>query len=261
MLESDCLPCAVKHVGVANIFLEEAQLRSPDDARSRVLKAYHHLSHASDIHLAEKYPELASTVRNFRKSLEACAFHGKMPCPPEGAIKQSEMIQQELLSHIKKVPCANCEVPRSNKNSGAILQLFSSKKPIIGEPQHTNNPRRKMPDWRRAGTVTGFSFLGKVLERGFVEVDKATAMQVNPPHMRPSTWLNVALGLGGLVAGSYRVASDPIDLGLMVWGAHHLTKLTDYVEEYAAPTARVRRIMPTASRFTPVGTPVARAIF
>ncbi len=113
---------------------------------------------------------------------------------------------------------------------------FSSKKPLIG----TEVSRKIARDGKLAkpfqsetvAVVTGFSFLGKVLERGFIEVDKATNMQAKPPHMRPSTWINVGLGVVGLVAGGFQAMGGPWDTGLLVWGAHHLSKAVDYTEEY-----------------------------
>lgn len=104
---ADCpegLACAVKHMGIARVFLEEAQLRSGEDAMQRVLKAYDHLSHASDVHLAKVHKELAEKVREFRKRLEACALHKNPPCPPENTIKQAEELEREIVDRIKECP-------------------------------------------------------------------------------------------------------------------------------------------------------------
>jgi hypothetical protein len=107
MTELECLECAAKHVGIARVFLEEAKLRTGDDARMRVTKAYDHLSHASDIHLPDQHKQLAEKVRDFRKKLESCALESTPPCPPESSIKGAEALQNEIIAAIKTCPtCA-----------------------------------------------------------------------------------------------------------------------------------------------------------
>lgn len=239
-----CLECAVKHVGIAQIFLEEAQLRPPDDAQQRVLKAYDHLSHSSDIHLSERYKPLASKVRDFRKTLEPCAFYGVQPCPPEKTGHEIEQLRKELRLEMKG-PCPTCltdvsDNPTGNPGTGARFKMFASKKPLSGTNTNSFNLSEKMAQVKVVTAITGFSFAGKVLERGFVEVDKALNMQAQPPHSRPSTWLNVGVGVAGLVVGGMFLGTkdSPWDLALMTLGAHHLTKVVDYVEEYV-PAGRV----------------------
>jgi hypothetical protein len=100
----ECLECAAKHVGIARVFLEEAKVRTGDDARLRVMKAYDHLSHASDVHLADAHKELAEKVRDFRKKLETCALHSSPPCPPESAIKGAEALENEIVEILKTCP-------------------------------------------------------------------------------------------------------------------------------------------------------------
>lgn len=84
--------------------------------------------------------------------------------------------------------------------------------------------------------INGGEFVAKGLERVYVEVDKYMGKAAQVPHLRPSTWLNVLTGVGTQLAAVYfRQIRPPYDLAMVAEGAHHLTKIVDYVEEYITP--------------------------
>lgn len=103
----DCISCAIKHIGIAEVFLEEAVTRPPTEARERVLKAYHHLSHAGDIHLATKHPLLAAKIRETRKKLEPCILENM--CPPPQIQSELDTFQKTLLG-LSETPCPTCKI-------------------------------------------------------------------------------------------------------------------------------------------------------
>jgi len=89
-----------------------------------------------------------------------------------------------------------------------------------------------MVNWKDVGIVYGGQHIAKGIERGFVEIDRATGREALAPHSRPSTWLNIGLGIGlPLLAVMARVKA-PWDLVLVSMGGHMTTKVWDYAEEY-----------------------------
>lgn len=88
--------------------------------------------------------------------------------------------------------------------------------------------------------INGAEFVAKGLERGFVEIDKATGREALAPHLRPSTWINIIWGTGVQLFTVMRRVRGPWDLIGVSEGAHHLTKIVDYLEEYVAPPVAAR---------------------
>lgn len=84
--------------------------------------------------------------------------------------------------------------------------------------------------------INGAEFTAKGLERVFEEIDTVMARAALKPHLRPSTWLNVGIGLATQLGAVFARVRRPWDLILVAEGAHHLTKIIDYVEEYVSPT-------------------------
>jgi len=80
--------------------------------------------------------------------------------------------------------------------------------------------------------INGAQFIAKGLERIFVAVDTYMGRSTLKPHLRASTWLNVAIGMGVQLGALYTRMSSPNDIIMVSEGAHHLTKIVDYVEEY-----------------------------
>jgi len=83
--------------------------------------------------------------------------------------------------------------------------------------------------------INGAEFIAKGLERGFEEIDVVTNRALLKPHLRPSTWLNVGMGLATQLGAVFARIRRPWDLILVAEGSHHLTKIVDYVEEYVTP--------------------------
>jgi hypothetical protein len=85
------------------------------------------------------------------------------------------------------------------------------------------------------GLVYGSQAVAKGLERLFVEIDKYMGRSALKPHLRPSTYLNVA---GGGLALPYAAdkmkVSSTTEKFADVAGGHMFNKIWDYLEEYMA---------------------------
>lgn len=95
------------------------------------------------------------------------------------------------------------------------------------------NSGDRMVTFREIGFVYVGNHGAKLAERGFVEIDKFANMALNPVETRPSTWLNIGLGIGLplLVLKTGLIRDPSLQLGLVAAGAHMSTKVEDYVEE------------------------------
>jgi len=106
-------------------------------------------------------------------------------------------------------------------------------KPIYVEASHSRDGE-KMVAWREIGVIYGGQHIAKGLERGFEEIDRMTGKLAAPVEQRPSTWLNIGLGVGLPLIAVFARIRDPWDKLLVLMGGHFSTKIWDYVEEYMA---------------------------
>lgn len=116
-----------------------------------------------------------------------------------------------------------------------------------------------MVTYREVGIIYGGQHIGKGLTRGFVEIDKAMEREALKPHLRPSTWLNLGLGVGLPLISVFAKLRDPWDDLLVLAGGFTSTKVWDYAEEYVAaspsPGGTPPGYVPVPPGYTPVPPP------
>jgi hypothetical protein len=124
-------------------------------------------------------------------------------------------------------------------------------------------------DGKHVALVTGEQFVGKGIRMGADYVDETMKSTAKPLLERPSTWINLLLGLGGVGYAYYRMgkgyASEKEEAALVVGSNILAEKLPDYVIELMAPAAtRVSRmpmgqvsarVMPVAQAVRTAGSP------
>ena len=206
-------------------------------------------------------PELArisDSVRNIRQRFVVTniPFRNEMPVSGD-IIKTLEGLQQETEQVIEKldkiaeyeqeqVPCPTCRVDLNLPETGLSATFGEAKAYKREEPLNPNKPKHRsserMVTYTEVLGIDGGEFIAKGIERGLVELDKYMGKEAEPPHWRPSTWINLLWGVGAQVGALWARVSAPWDLILVAEGAHHLTKLVDYLEEYvgAPPVAGIR---------------------
>ncbi len=114
-----------------------------------------------------------------------------------------------------------------------------------------------MVDWTTYGKVFGAESIAKGIERLGLEVDKKVKLGTGvAPHERASTYINLVGGiLAPLVGDQMRVS--PENQGyLEALGAHLLTEIWDYAEEYMPPAVPAgRRDQPQDKILVRINTP------
>lgn len=100
--EGDGLACSFKHASAAAIYCEEGSVRDTDECRRRLGRAYGHLTHCSDIHLANAHPRLAKRAREIRKAMEPTIFGKTKSCPPREICGEILSFQQEVADAMAK---------------------------------------------------------------------------------------------------------------------------------------------------------------
>jgi hypothetical protein len=114
------------------------------------------------------------------------------------------------------------------------LEALAPHEKALNEGAAAHPSGGSMPTWREVGLIYGGSHIAKGLERAFVEVDKRLGKAASPVQERPSTWLNVGLGLALPVVSAALKVKEPLVTLLALVGAHMSTKVWDYLEEYMA---------------------------
>lgn len=114
-----------------------------------------------------------------------------------------------------------------------------------------------MIDLKRKGVVFGSQAIAKGIERLAIEVDTMMKM-TGAPHLRPSTYINLAGGLGLAFGPEYvKAGSTAKEVGEIA-GFHMVNKVWDYLEEYMTPASSAGVPGPAAQyapRFQPTYMP------
>lgn len=113
--------------------------------------------------------------------------------------------------------------PYADKQNEANGKGYKKVQPYKG--------RGKMVTWGEIGVIYGGQHIAKGLERAFDEVDKALGKEGETTFRRPSTLLNLGLGVFLPVIAIYGRVRDPLATLLVVIGGHMSTKVWEYVEE------------------------------
>lgn len=91
-----------------------------------------------------------------------------------------------------------------------------------------------MIDYKKKGVVFGSQAIAKGIERLSIEVDRMLA-RTGAPHLRPSTYINLAGGLALAFGPEYlRTGATVKEVGEIA-GFHMVNKVWDYLEEYMTP--------------------------
>jgi len=92
------------------------------------------------------------------------------------------------------------------------------------------NPKNSMK--KEFTTIIASQFASKGIQKGAEYLDVLLNMENNPVYARPSTWVNIAGGLGGILAGIYLFEDNPkMQLIAVIAGSGMLTKTIDYAQE------------------------------
>ena len=91
----------------------------------------------------------------------------------------------------------------------------------------------------KAGMVVAEQFAGKVIADYVAPyADKAMNKELEPMHLKPSTYINILGGLGMVAAAIYSKTMRPDTAdGLLIVGSNMLTKTADYVADAVKPAA------------------------
>jgi len=125
------------------------------------------------------------------------------------------------------------------------------EKTLYVEAHNIRGSEGSMTTWKEVGVVYGGQHIAKGLERGFVEIDKYMKKEAALVQERPSTWLNVGLGIGLPLVAVFGKVKSPYDMLLVLMGGHFSTKLWDYAEEAALAMAPASAAV--AGVYTPAG--------
>jgi len=151
---------------------------------------------------------------------------------------RSELIPKSTLAHEFTHALQRPEIlafeQRIEQEAERVAKLVepSSSHSKLNSQVSLNREGREMVTWKDVGIVYGGQHIAKGLERGFVEIDRATGREALAPHERPSTWLNIGLGIGLPLLAVLVKVRDPWGLVLVSMGGHMTTKVWDYAEEY-----------------------------
>jgi len=108
---------------------------------------------------------------------------------------------------------------------------------------------------REQGLTGGGQHAAAVVERLAVWIDEKMGRAALRPHLRPSTYINLAGGAAAVGVGS-TVAPRGADEFVSSMGWHMTTKLWPVVEEYlTAPASTPPRHTPPPRQAPPPGTP------
>jgi predicted transcriptional regulator len=132
---------------------------------------------------------------------------------------------------------------------GTLWSISSSNPGPIEKPINLSNilhAEEKNMAWKETGLIVGGAHIFKGIERGFVEVDARLGKSGESVEKRPSTWLNIGIGLLSIFLPRFVRVPAAADLLLTVGGAHMTTKAWDYVEEYMAKGAAAAAYAPAS---------------
>jgi hypothetical protein len=163
----------------------------------------------------------AFKVLDGQPTIEAC----------RGAVDRHKVLHEfgHYLQYLRGQPLDEEEAERF------ALEALAPHEKALNEGAAAHPSGGSMPTWREVGLIYGGSHIAKGLERAFVEVDKYVGKAASPVQERPSTWLNVVLGVAlPVVSAALKVKKEPLGTLLALVGAHMSTKVWDYVEEYMA---------------------------
>lgn len=120
-------------------------------------------------------------------------------------------------------------------------------------------------DGRHVALVTGEQFVGKGIRMGADYVDTSMAATAKPLLERPSTWINLLLGVAGVGYAAYRMgkgyATEKEEAALVIGSNILAEKVPDYLTELMAPAGvRVVRapVGQVSARVIPAGAVAAR---
>jgi len=156
---------------------------------------------------------------------------------PDLMVFRSEPIRKSTLAHefahVLQRPELIAFEHRIEQEAERVAKLVepSFSHPKLNREASLNREGREMVTWKDVGVVYGGQHIAKGLERGFVEVDRAVGREALAPHERPSTWLNMGLGIGLPLLAVLTKVRDPWGLVLVSMGGHMTTKVWDYAEE------------------------------
>lgn len=95
---AECLECALNATLDAKRYLKEAQAADTQERYlQRLIGVKEELQHAQD-HLSDKFPELATKVRQLRKTVDPIILKGEMVKPLPIGLSDLESVQGEILS-------------------------------------------------------------------------------------------------------------------------------------------------------------------
>jgi hypothetical protein len=210
--------CVMKHLAEAEAESEEA------------------VSHALETEgptSSNGFKIFAEHVRELRKR-----FQEKSIDPPEGLARLKQLRREFVpLSPQHDVSkCTKCSdadgqlesvrelLEEGGEDDGSGLPFLISK-----EDDSVRNSSMK-PQLKTLGTIYVASFGAKGAELVFDQIDKASGQAANPILYRPSTYLNLGLGIALPLLATHRKL-EKYSIPMMVAGAFLLTKSVDYVLE------------------------------
>jgi len=147
----------------------------------------------------------------------------------------------EKFPGMERVKDVIAECPLCNLDLDTVLKSMrsaSSERKVLNSPRgDSRSSVEKVVTYKEVGVVYAGQFVAKGAELGFDQVDIYTGKTGIQPHLRPSTWLNMGLGVVLPIASVMLKLRSPWDMVLISMGGHMMTKVVDYAQEYMPAAA------------------------
>lgn len=183
------------------------------------------ISHSSVVR-----PELTPTFQQLMKEVDEIR-HRLSEFSPDEAIRRVRAIRRVIEKINPKYNTEKCQA------CGVVSQKLEEKFDEMENKEKILNSESNnyIMEKKEISTIVASQFIGKGIQEfaDFIDIklgrDKAELIG------RPSTWINILGGLGGILAGLYLLEDQPkLQLMAVVVGSNLLTKTVDYAKEYAA---------------------------
>ena len=244
MREKEFLDFNIDNIFI-NLYQTEDHLRrlnSVNNEEGHASCVFKHLSFVSGelgeaiSHSSVVRPELTPIFQQLMKEVDNLR-HKLSDLSVDQAIKKVRNIRKVIEKLNPKYDTEKC------KACGAVEAMLTQKIENNGNLFKSGNPKNinskkivkgESMDRKEITTIVASQFVGKGVQEFTKYIDDTMGKTGAPLFERPSTWINIVGGVGGVLAGLYLFERNPeLKLASVVVGSNLLTKLVDYGREYA----------------------------
>ncbi|MCD6493895.1 MAG: hypothetical protein J7K36_08925 [Archaeoglobaceae archaeon] len=226
-----------------NLYQAEDHLRRLENTNNKEGHAscvFKHLSFVSGelgeaiSHSSVVRPELTPIFQKLMKETDSLRYNLDSLSVDEAIRKVREIrkVIEKINPKYNTEKCQACGIVAKEIEE----KIFNKKNPGDKKDKffNKNNSINNM-DKKDISTIVASQFAGKGIQEFAEFIDIKLGRDKAELIGRPSTWINILGGLGGVLAGLYLLEDNPnLQLASVVVGSNLLTKIVDYGKEYAA---------------------------